>query len=62
VAHWTDGRKRTMRAMGAQVRNCHPHRSRAQESLKLPMAQGQNNGVGATSPERGRGRKLLGSR
>jgi len=34
-----------MRAMGAQVRNCRLHVSRARESLKLPMAQGQNTGL-----------------
>ena len=28
--------------LGAQVRNCHLHGSRALKSLKFPMAQGQN--------------------
>ena len=31
--------------MGAQVRNCHLHGSRALKSLKLPMAQSQNMGL-----------------
>ncbi len=31
--------------MEAQVRNCRLHGSRAQESLKLPMARGQNMGL-----------------
>jgi hypothetical protein len=35
-------RKAGCERMGAQVRNCHLHRSRALENLKLPMAQGQN--------------------
>jgi len=38
-------RKAGCERMGAQVRNCHLHRSRALESLKLPMAQGQNMGL-----------------
>jgi len=38
-------RKAGCERMGAQVRNCHLHRSRALKSLNLRMAQGQNMGL-----------------
>ena len=46
--------------LGAKVRNRRHHGSWMRESLKLPMARGQKYGVDATSPEQGRGRKVLG--